>query len=67
MRQVFVELIKVSKSQKHFFLKVETPLPKKLTKYLTKFCPMKLGQNFAKYFVCFLGNEVSKKIAFEIY
>ena len=32
--------LKVSKSQKHFFL--ETPLPKKQTKYLTKFCPMKL-------------------------
>ena len=31
----FVALIKVGKSQKHFFLKL---LPKKRTKYLTKFC-----------------------------
>ena len=36
--------LKVSKSQKHFFLKLHCP--KKRTKYLTKFCPMKLGQNF---------------------
>ena len=28
---------------------------------------MKLGQNFVKYFVRFLGNGVSRKIAFEIY
>ena len=28
---------------------------------------MKLGQNFVKYFVRFLGNGVSKKNAFEIY
>ena len=54
----------VNKSQKHFF---ETPLPKKQTKYLTKFCPSFIGQNFVKYFVCFLGNGVSRKIAFDIY
>ena len=46
--------LKVSKSQKQFFLK-------------TKFCPIKLGQNFVKYFVRFLGNGVSRKIVFEIY
>ena len=28
---------------------------------------MKLGQNFVKYFVRFLGNLVSRKNAFEIY
>ena len=28
---------------------------------------MKLGQNFVKHFVRFLGNGVSRKIAFEIY
>ena len=27
---------------------------------------MNLGQNFVKYFVCFLGNRVSRKSAFEI-
>ena len=37
------------------------------SKYLTKFWPMKLGQNFVKYFVCFLGNGVSRKNDFEIY
>ena len=36
-----IRVVKVSKSQKHFFL--ETPLPKKRTRYLTKFCPIKLG------------------------
>ena len=41
--------------------------PKKWTKYLTKLCPMKLVQNFVKYFVSFVGNGVSKKFAFEIY
>ena len=34
---------------------------------LDKFYPMKLGQNFVKYFVHFLGNGVSRKNAFEIY
>ena len=38
--------------------------PKK--KYYTKFCPMKLGQNFVKYFG-FLGNGVSIRNAFEIF
>ena len=33
---------------------LETPLPKKLTKYYTKFCPMK-------------SNGVSRKNGFEIY
>ena len=28
---------------------------------------MKLGQNFVNYFIRFLGNEVSRKNAFEIY
>ena len=35
----------VSESQKHFFLYI-TPLPKKRTKYLTKFCPRCIEQNF---------------------
>ena len=42
-------------------------MPKKLTKYKSKVCSMKLGQNFVKYFVRFLGNGVSRKNAFEIY
>ena len=57
--------LKVSKSQKYFFL--ETPLPKKRTKYLTKFCPSFIGHNFDKYFVRFLGIGVSRKNAFDIY
>jgi hypothetical protein len=40
-----------SKSQKQFFLKLHCP--KKRTKYLTKFCPSFIGQNFVKYFVHF--------------
>ena len=32
----------------------------------SKVCPMKLGQNFVKYFVHFLGNGLSRKIAFVI-
>ena len=32
-----------------------------------KFWPMKLGQNFVKYFVHFLGNGVSRQIPFEMY
>ena len=55
-------VLKVSKSQKHFLLKLHCP--KKGKKYLTKFCPMKLGQNFVKYFVHFLGNGVSRKKCF---
>ena len=50
----------------------------KVTKYLKQLrlhCPkneqnirqMKLGLNFVRYFVCFLGNGVSRKNAFEIY
>ena len=30
---------------------------------ISKVSPMKLGQNFVKYFVRFLGNGVSRKIA----
>ena len=33
----------------------------------SKFCPMKLRQNFVKCFVRFLGNGVSRENAFEIY
>ena len=55
--------LKFSKSQKQF---IETPLPKHQTKYLTKFCPMKLGQNLVKYKKN-SGNGVSGKNAFEIY
>ena len=57
--------LKVSKSQNHFFL--ETTVPKKWTKYLTKFCPSFIGQNFDQHIVCFLGNGVSRKNGFEIY
>ena len=46
---------------------LKTLLPKKRTKYWTKFCPMKLGQTFVKYFVHVLGNWLSSKNAFEIY
>ena len=38
------KILKVSKAQKHFFL--ETPLPKKRTKYLTKCCPSFIGHTF---------------------
>ena len=57
-----VPLLKVSKSQNSKAILLETPLPEKQTKYLTKFCPMKLGQNFVKYFVRFSGNGVSWKM-----
>ena len=57
---IFPSLLKVSKSEKHFFL--GTPLPKKWMKFFTKVSPMKLGQNFVKYFVRFLGNGVSRKM-----
>ena len=57
--------LKVSKSQTQFFL--ETPLPPKSMKYLTKFCPSFIGKNLVKYFVRFGGNGVSRNIAFEIY
>ena len=46
---------------------MDVPLRKKRTKYLTKFCLMKLGQNFVKYFFRFWGNGFSRKNAFEIY
>ena len=57
--------IKVSTYQKHFFLKLH--YPKRRTKYYTKLYPIKLGQNFVKNFVRYLGNGVSRKNAFEIY
>ena len=61
-------VVKVSKSQKHFFLLLESLLPKQRTKYLTKFCPSFIGQNFVKYLVVrFLDNGVSRKNAFDIY
>ena len=47
---------------KTFFLKLHCP--KKRSKYETKLCPMKLGQNFVRYFVRFVGNEVSRKKCF---
>ena len=69
MYDIWQGLLKVSKSWKQFLVFseaffLETPLPKKRTKYETKFCPMKLGQNFVKYFVLFCGNGVSRKNAF---
>ena len=45
----------------------ETPLPKKQTNTLTKFCPSFIGQNFASLIFRFLSNGVSRIIAFEIY
>ena len=38
-----------------------------LTGKFAKVKKMKLGQNFVEYFFRFLGNGVSRKIAFEIY
>ena len=49
----FSRSLKVNKSQ--------GPLPKKQMKYLTKFCPMKLGQNSVKYFVRFWAVEFQEK------
>jgi hypothetical protein len=63
----FVKALKVSKSEKHFFLKFHCPKMNDISTYLTKFCPSFIGQNFAKYLVCFLDNGVSRKNAFEIY
>ena len=57
--------IKASKSQKHFCL--VTPLPKKQTKYLTKFCPCFVGQNVVLIFRPFWGQWNFKKNAFKIY
>ena len=37
--------LEVSKSQKNIFLKLQCPKNER-----TKFCPMKLGQKFVKYF-----------------
>ena len=69
--------LKVRVNLKSNFL--ETPLPKKQTKYYTKFCPMKLGQNdewmkfstkfcpsfiFRSFFWRFGGNRVSRKKMF---
>ena len=51
--------LKVSKSQKHFFLKFHCPKNKRWA--------YELGQNFVIYFVCFLGNGVSRKNSFDIY
>ena len=52
--------LKVSKSQNHFFL--ETPLPKKRTPYLTKFCSSFIGQNLSQYFVHFWAMEFQEKL-----
>ena len=57
--------LKVSKSQTQFFL--ETPLPPKSMKYLTKFSPSFIGKNLDKYFVRFWGSRVSRKKCFEMY
>ena len=60
----FIEIwqLKVSISQKQFFLKLHCP--KKLTKYLRKFCSIKLGQNSVKYFIHFGGQWSFKKNCF---
>ena len=34
---------------------------------MTKLCPSFIGQNFVQYLIHFLGNEVSRKDAFDIY
>ena len=55
--------LKVRKSLKQFFLKLHCP--KNQTKYQTKFCPMKLGQKFVKYFVRYwalLSSQTSEDI-----
>ena len=53
-------ILKVSKSQKQYFL--ELHCPQKRTKYLTKVYPMKLMQNFIKYFVRLWELEFQEKI-----
>ena len=67
-QRLHIILLKVSKYQKHFFLKLHCP--KKWMKNSTKFCPTKLNKanvEFVQYFVRFLDNGVSKRKAFEIY
>ena len=63
-RQLFE--LKVSKSKKTFFSKLHRPKTERNIIENWKFCSMKLGQNFVKYFVRYLGNGVSTKNAFEI-
>ena len=50
-RENTVLILKVSKSQKHFFLKLYCS--KNERKYNTKLCLMKLEYNFVKYFLRF--------------
>ena len=59
--------VKVSKSQKYFFLKIHCP---KTNNILDKILPYEAREEFFLtyiYFVHFLGIGVSRKIAFEIY
>ena len=56
--------LKVSKSQKQFFLKLHSP-KKELN--IRQNSALKLRQKFVKYFVRYLGNGISRKNAFEIY
>jgi hypothetical protein len=58
-------LLKASKSQKQFFLKLHYPKNEKNIRQNSAL--MKLGQKFVKYFVRFLSNGGSRKNAFEIY
>ena len=37
-------------------------IAQKRDKIFDKFCPSFIGQNFVQYFVCFLGDAVSKKL-----
>ena len=57
----FFLFLKVSESQKQFFLKLHSP------KNEQNIRPNFVRAEFVKYFVRFLGNGVSRKIAFEIY
>ena len=57
-------LLKVSKSQKYFFLKLHC---QKLNKILDKILPYEARAEFCQIFRVFLGNGVSRKNGFEIY
>jgi hypothetical protein len=52
--------LKVSKSQKHFFLRLHCPQNERNIK--TKFCPMKLRQNFSNISFVFGAMEFQEKM-----
>ena len=57
-------LLKVSESQKHFFLNLHCP-KNEWNKYSTNLCPRFIRLHYLM-FCLFLGNGVSRKIEFEI-